>query len=148
VYRSVRAGNYRNAGFDHHAFGFGFVSHKRYRPCAWAYKFYIIFLAHFDEIRIFRQKPITGVNRVRAGNLRGCDDRAHIQIAVFRQRAAYADIFVGDIRVHRIPVGFGIHRDADYPHVSARPNHPYGDLTPVRDQYFLEHNLYSLSFPV
>ena len=63
------------------------------------------------ERGVLRQEAVAGMDRVRAGSLRGCDDRVHVEIARARRRRADADRLVGGPDVQRVGVGVGIDRD-------------------------------------
>ena len=62
----------------------------------------------FDNIgkaRVFAEKPIAGVDRVRAANFRRRNDRRDVQITVGSRRWADADCLVGKADVHCVGIG-------------------------------------------
>ena len=91
------------------------------------------------EARVFRKKPVAGMNGVRAGDLAGGDDRGDIEIAVLRGRRPDADALVGELDVHRLLVGGRIDGDGGDAEFLGRAHDAQRDLPPVCDQDLVEH---------
>ena len=59
----------------------------------------------------------------RAGYLTRREDSAGVEVAVGAPRAAYADGLIGDLRVERVFIRGGIHRNGLYPKLAAGAYH-------------------------
>ena len=81
------------------------------------------------------------MNGVGAGDLRGADDRRHVQVAVGAARGPDADVLVGKPHVQRVLVGFGIDGDRLDAQLAARHDDAHRDFAAVGDQNFLKHRL-------
>ena len=93
------------------------------------------------ESGVFRQKTIAGVDRLRAGDLAGRNDRGLGKIAFRRRCRADADAFISHPHMHRVSIDGGMHRDRFDPHLTAGAHHAQRNLAPVGDQDFLEHRV-------
>jgi hypothetical protein len=102
-------------------------------------------LQHLGEAGVLGQEAVAGMNRIRAGDLAGRDDRGHVEVAVAGGGRPDADALVGKPHVHGVGVGGRVHghrRDAE---LLGRAQDPQGDFAPVRDQDFIEHGRYSIT---
>ena len=95
--------------------------------------------ADLGEVRALREEAITGMNGVGARDLRGADDRRHVQIAVGAPRRPDADLFVREAHVQRVFVRLRIDGDRLDAELPARQDDADGDFAPIGDQDLLEH---------
>jgi hypothetical protein len=95
--------------------------------------------ARLDEFRVLTQEPVSGVNRVGAGRLRGLENRRLIEIAFGRRRWSQQNGRVGLRDVRRVAVGLRVHRDRRHAQRPQRPDDPAGDRAAVRNQNAVEH---------
>ena len=98
-------------------------------------------LAHLGEVRILRQQAIAGMNGVHVGDFGRADDRGNIQIALGQLRRPNADGFIGKADVQRIAVGLAVDGDGADAQFFTGTDHPQGNLSAIRDQDFLKHEL-------
>ena len=96
--------------------------------------------ARLGELRVLGEKPIAGMDRVRPGDLGGCDQAGNAEIRFPRRRGPDADVVVGESHVQRLAVGFRIDGDRLNAELAARANDAQRDLPAIRDQDFLEHD--------
>jgi len=80
------------------------------------------------------------MNRIRPRDLRGADDCRNVQVAVGAARRPDTDVLVGKPHVQGVLVGFRVDGDRLDAELAAGVDDPQRDLTPVGDQYFLEHH--------
>src|SRR5687768_17012516 len=80
VDRTVAAREDRYAGLAHGAAGPRLVAEQADYVGRRADELDVTGLAHLGEIRALREKPVAGMDRVGAGDLRGADDRRHAEI--------------------------------------------------------------------
>ena len=99
----------------------------------------IVLGENFGEAGVFRKKAVAGMDRVRAGDLAGGQQRRHVEIAVLRRRRADADAFVGKPHMHGVGVGGGMHRDGTDTEFLARAQNPQGNLAAIGYQDLVEH---------
>ncbi len=127
-----------NAGLLHRRLGGNLVAHQadRVRPRPDEDKAGALGL--FGEVSVLRQEPVSGVDRLRVGDLRRGDDRRDIEVAAGRRRGPDAHRFVGETHVLRVPVRFRVHDDRPDPEFAAGALHAQRDLAPVRDQHLAE----------
>ena len=71
---------------------------------------------------------------------------SHAQIALAAGRRADAIGFVGVAHVERSPISLGKDRYRVDSALLAGTQHTHGNLTPVGNQYFLEHAMRSLPY--
>ena len=71
---------------------------------------------------------------VRMRLTRGLEQRRNVEVALTRVRRADADRLVGVTHVERVLVRGRVDRDRGEIELTARPQHPDGDLAPVRDE--------------
>ena len=137
--RTVGARQQRQAGFLHRAPRARLVAHQANDFGIGADEPDVAGLADFREIGRFREKSVTGMDRVGAGDLRGADDRRHVQVALGAARRSDAHVFVGKPHVQRVLVRLRIHRDGFDAQLAARDDDAHRDLAAVRDQDFFKH---------
>ncbi len=99
----------------------------------------VVILEDFREARILRQEAVARMQRVRAGDLAGRQQRGNVEIGIARRRRADADGFVGEPHVHRIGVGGRIDRDRRDPQLLRRAKNAKRDFAAVGDQDLVEH---------
>lgn len=78
------------------------------------------------------------MDRVRAGDFGGGDDRGDVEIAVLRRGRADADRFVGEAHMHGVGVGGRMHRHRLDAHFMAGAMDAERDFAPVRDQQLFD----------
>jgi hypothetical protein len=88
---------------------------------------------------VLRQESVARMDRLRAGFLRDVDDHVAAQVRLVRTWPADRPCLVGEADVLRVPIGFGVHRDAVDAEPAAGADHPAGDLAAIGDQDTLEH---------
>ena len=137
--RAVGARQQRQAGLLHRAARARLVAHQADHLRIGADEPDVAGLADFGEVRRFRQEAVPGMDGVGAGDLRGADDRRHVQIALGAARGADAHVLVGKPHVQRVLVGLRIHRHGLDAQLAARDDDAHRDLAAVRDQNFLKH---------
>jgi hypothetical protein len=93
----------------------------------------------FSEFRVFREKPVTRVDRVDIRNFRSADDTVGTQITVRAPRASNTDCFVSQLNVKRLNVGLRIDGQCLYAQFTTGPNDAKSDFTAIRDEDFLYH---------
>ena len=84
---------------------------------------------------VLGQEPVPGVNRVGPGSLGHGEDLGDVQVAVSGGRSAQRVRLVGQLDEQSVRVRVGVHGDAADPGVRGCPDHPDGDLSPVRDEH-------------
>ena len=133
------AGHHRHACGLHQFLRAGLAAHlahrRRFRadeddPC----RFHCV-----GEVRVFAEKTVARVDRLRAAGFRGFENDVAAQIAFLRPRTANAPGFVGLTHVLRIRIGIRIHRDRSDTQPAAGANHPARDFAAVGDEDFIEH---------
>lgn len=87
------------------------------------------------ELRVLRQEPVTGVDRVRPRVLGGLQHLGHVQVAGGRGVTAQGERLVCGPDMQRVPVRFGVDRDARDPRVPARPSNADSDFATVGDEH-------------
>src|SRR5437899_11853292 len=79
--------------------------------------------------------------RLDIGNLGCADDGRNIEVALRQLRWSDADGLVGKAHVQRIAVRLAVDRDGAHPQLLAGADYAQGNLSAIRDQDFLEHDL-------
>ena len=96
-------------------------------------------IAGFDEIGVFRQKPIAGVDRIGPGHFGHADDFRDRQISPHRRQALTDQIGLVRLEaVQRKLVLFGIDRNGFLAHFIGRAHDANGNLATVGDKDLLE----------
>ena len=133
------AGHDGHAGFLGEFAGFVFVAQEPHRLLWRADELDVAGPADLGEVRVFRKKAVTGMNRLDVGDLGGADDPWDLEIALGRRGGADADGLVGEVEVRSAAVGLAVDGhdlDAEIP---AGADHPQGDFATVRNQDALKH---------
>ena len=99
----------------------------------------LVLLENVGETRVLGEKTVAWMNGVRAGDLARRNDRGNVEIAVTRRRRTDAYALVGELDVHRVPVGGRIDRDGRDAELLGRAHDPERDFATVGDQDFIEH---------
>ncbi len=129
--RRVELGEYRDAGRGHHLLGLDLGAHGPHRIDRRADPGQPGFEHRGREIRVFRQEPVAGMDRVGAGGLGGRDDLGGVEVAVVALEP-HPHIGLGD--VWGPGVGVGVDGDRPDPETAAGGEHPAGDFPAVGDQ--------------
>jgi hypothetical protein len=137
-YRLHRPGHHRDSCCLHRLPGEGLGPHRPHRMGGRADQLDLLFFAPLGEDRVLRKEAVPGVDRFRAAFSRYVDDLVDHEVR-FRGGGRPDKVrLVGVPDVERVPVHLGVDRHGLDSHFPARPLHPDGDLSPVRNQYFLE----------
>ena len=96
-------------------------------------------LARLGEGRVFAQKSVAGMHRLRAGLLRDFEDARGVQVALACRRRADAHSLIRERDVHRVAVGLGIDRDRSDAQPAERADDAAGDFAAIGYQDFSEH---------
>ena len=86
------------------------------------------------EFGVFAQETIAGMDRVRAGDFGGRDDRCDVQIAVARGGRPDADRLVGEPHMHGVGIGGGMDRDRLDAHFMAGAMDAERDFAAIGDE--------------
>ena len=105
----------------------------------WPDEMQIVLAEDFGKAGILRQKAVAGMHGVNPGDLAGCKQRGHVEVAVFRGRRADADTLVGQTHMHGVGVGGGMHRHGSDPQFLASTQDAQRDLTAIGYQDLVEH---------
>ena len=92
-----------------------------------------------DEIGVFRQEAVAGMDRLGAGRQRRRDDLVAAQIAFADRRGADMHRLVGHLDMQRLGVGVGIDGDGAHAQPARRADDAAGDLAAIGDQDLGEH---------
>ncbi len=90
----------------------------------------------FGKAGIFAQETIAGMDRVRARDFGGRNDRGDVEIALGRRRWPDADRLIGEADVHRVAIGRRMHRDRLDAHFMAGAVDAKRDFAAIGDQQF------------
>ena len=137
--RAVRARNGRNAERLHRLLRGDLVAHQADVLGLRADEDDLVRLHDVGEMRVLGEKAVAGMDRVRARDLAGRDDRRDVEIGLARRRRTDADDFVGEPHMHGVRIGRRMHRDGRDAHLLAGAIDAERDLAAVRDQDLLEH---------
>ncbi len=144
LHDTVAAGRDGDPGFARAGASGIFVAHRMHRAGRWADELDLAAVANFCEVRILREKPVTGMDRIDVAYFRRAHDAVHLQIAVGTRGGANANRFVGQLHMQRIHVRFGVNRQRPDAQLLTGTDHPQRDFATVRDQNLLEHQLSGL----
>ena len=84
------------------------------------------------------------MDRDGVGNLGRADDRRHVEIGKRRLRRSDAHGFVGEEHVLGVEIGGRMNCHGLDPECAARAQNTKGDLAPVGDDDFFDHQDYSM----
>ena len=121
------------------AFGLDLVAHHADVLGPRADEHDVVLLQDFRETRVLGQKAVARMNGVGAGDLARRDNGGNVEITVARRRRADAHALIGELDVHRVPVGGRIDRDGRDAELLGRTHDPERDFAPVGDQDLIEH---------
>ena len=97
-------------------------------------------LAGPHERRVLGQEAVARVHCLAPGRLGRCDHVRNAEVAVGRRRRPDAHRSVGHANVQRVVLRGRVDRHRLHTQLVQRPDHPDGDLTPVRDEDAGEHD--------
>ena len=97
------------------------------------------------ELFVLAQKTVAGVDGLGAGLLGRRNDFVGNQIGLTAGRRAQQHGFISQFHMAGVFVGLGIHGHGLDAHLAGRLDDAASDLTPVRDQNFLKHDVLSPS---
>ena len=123
----------------HQSFGFGLQTHRVDGAGGRADEDQPRVGAGLGEVFVLTQKPVAGVNGLRASLLGSIDDALPLQVTVFGRAAAHVHRLVARHHVLGVRVGVGIHRHGLDAHAARGACHAASDFATVGDQDFLEH---------
>ena len=141
VDRAVRARHGRNAERLHGLLRRDLVAHQPDVLGLRADEHDLVRLHDVGEMRVLRQEPVARMDRVRAGDLAGRDDRGDVQVGLARRRRTDADRLVGEPHMHGVGIRRRMHGDGRDAHFLAGAVDAQRDLAAVRDQDLLEHRV-------
>src|SRR5690606_16754278 len=98
-----------------------------------------VLLADAAELGVLAQEAVTGVDRIRVGDLGGGDDPRHAEVAVLAGRRPDADRLIGETHVQALAIRGAVHGHGLDTHLAAGADHTEGDLAAVRYEDLLEH---------
>src|SRR5581483_11372778 len=124
----------------HHADRGHFVAHgaNGLRPRTDEYETAV--LHALREIRVLRQEPVAGMDTDRVGDLRGADDRRHVEVARRRGWRADADGLIREQHVLQAVIGGGMDRDGLDAELAAGAQDAQSNLAAVGDDDLLQHD--------
>ena len=133
-------GNKRHAGFFHLLPGAGLRAHHFHGVRSGPDELDAGIGAGLGERRIFREKAVAGMNRLRARTLGHVENLVHPQIRLGGRSWTDRISFVGFADMERSAVNVGIDSDGGDAHLAAGAYDAHRDLSPVGDQNLLEHS--------
>ncbi len=136
---AVRARHHGNAKALCGLLGLDLVAHQADVLRLRSDEMQIVIGEDFGKTRVLGEKTVAGMNRIHAGNLAGCKQRRHVEIAVLRGWRPDADAFIGEPHMHRIVVGGGMDRDRGNPQFLARPQDAKSNLAAIGYEDLIEH---------
>ena len=137
--RSVRSGDAWDARRAHRRDCGELVPHQPDRLRPRADEDEPALLDALGEVRVLREESVARVDGDGVGHLRRAHHRGNVEVALARSGGADADRFVGEPDVLQIPVGHGVHGHGADPELTAGPQDPQRDLTPVGDEDLGQH---------
>ncbi len=90
------------------------------------------------EIGVLCEEAVPGVHRIGAGTPCDAEDLLDDEVRLAARGAAQRVRFVGELRVHRVPILIRVHRHRSDSAVSSSSNDTDGDLTAVGDEHFTD----------
>ncbi len=94
---------------------------------------------NLGEPSVLGEKSITGMQRLGSGDFAGGKQRRNIEIGFACGGRPDADQFVGELHMHGVGVGGGVHRDRRNAELLRRAQDAQGDFAAVGDENFFEH---------
>ena len=98
-----------------------------------------VLVENVGEARVLGEEAVARMHRVGAGDFAGGEQGGHVEVGFARRRRPDADALVGELDVHRLPVGGRIDRDGGDAELLGRAQDAQRDLAAVGDQDFVEH---------
>ena len=95
--------------------------------------------AGFSEIRVFRQKPVSWMDRLRSGEPCCLKSTIDPQIAIAGTRWANGKRDISKTHMLRMRIGFRKYRDAANAKATRSADNPAGDLATIGDEQGLKH---------
>ena len=145
-YRLVRVGDHPHvAGHRGHACGLSdllrgdLVAHLLNRRRRRADEHHFGQFQSRRKCAVFGQEPIARMDRLGPGGFDRCDDLFDRQIRLRCGRSADMHCLIRHFHVQCAAVGVGIDRHRGDPHLARGLDHTTGNLAPIGDQDFLEH---------
>src|ERR1043166_1100476 len=136
---AVAARQNRHAGFAHHTPGTRLVGHQPDDLRVGTDELDVAGQADFSEVRALGKKSVARMNRIGAGDFSGAYHGGNVEVTVGASWRSDADVFVGELHVQRVLVGFGEHGNRLDAEFLARVDDAQRDFPAVRDEDFLEH---------
>ncbi len=128
---TIRAWNAGNAEVFHRILGGDLVTHNADMFGGGADEGQVMIFDDLDEIGVFAQKSVTGVNGLCAGHLTGGNYRGDRQVAFTAGGGADTDGFVRHPYMHRVAIGGRMNGDRTDAHFAGGPDNAQRDLTAV-----------------
>ena len=128
---AARAGHARHAELFHRLNGADLIAHDADVVGCWADERQAVVLHGLHEGCVFRQKAIAGVDRLRASDFTGGNNRRKRQIRLGAGWRSNADSFISHADMHRVGVGRRMHSHGLDTHFTAGTDHPQGNFTAV-----------------
>ena len=132
--RSFRSRNHRDASGYGRLFGAGFVAETFKRLWRRPHEDHAGGFDRTGEIRVFGQKAVTGMDRIRAHRLRGGNHCVDFQIALRCRTGADADRLADIAHMQSIGVGFGMYADRGDPAGPRGTRDPTGNFAAIGDK--------------
>ena len=130
-------GSQWQSGLDGRLSGFEFIAQQLNHFRRRADKNDFILTAKLGETAVFRQKPISGMDRIGAAFFGDGNNFFLHQIRFGRGDAVQRIGLIGGPHMVGRPIGIGVNRDRCNPGVAAGARDADGDFAPVGNQYFL-----------
>jgi hypothetical protein len=96
-------------------------------------------LHHLREGRVLGQEAVAGMDRLRACDQGGGEDRRHVEVGIARERRADAYALIGEADMHGVDIGGRVHGDGGDAELPAGALHAQRDFTAIGDEDFFEH---------
>ena len=137
---AIGAGKNGHLGSLHRLTGFFLLAHQARDLRRRADELDVRGAADLGEVGVLAQQPIAGMDCFHIGDLRGGDDRRHVQITVRQARRADANSLVGKTNVQRVAVRLAVDGDRANAQFPAGVHNPQRDFTPIGNQYLTKHS--------
>src|SRR5439155_16347397 len=134
----VRSGNDRQAKLLHRRARLRLVMEVREHLGRRTDEDEAVIAADLGEVRALGEEAVPGVDRLRAADECGRDDRGDVQIRVARRGGADADGLVRQMHGQAVCVGLAVHDDRLDPKLAARADDSERDLAAVGDEDLIE----------
>ena len=81
------------------------------------------------------------MDRIDVGDFSGGEDGLHAEVGLRTRCGSNADSVVGEMDVHGVHIGFGIHGGGSHPKFLGSTNDAQGDFAPVSYENIFEHGV-------